>query len=579
MPSKITNNLRILNANQFLNLFSVTQYNIWESGTTYAIGDVVKYGIYKYVANSAGISGAIPPTHTSGVDSDGVVDWLFVEIFFDQNYFENKIYIGMAKTNAWRPDTGAWVATTDYYINDIVQESATYYIALENHTSTGTFATDLAGGLWEEISWQVSFVYEIGDFIEESGSYYLCNADHTSDATTFATDAAYWDASSTEDPITPENDFEHMYKYLDNLISAKKLSGYNASYGIERTDWTGSDAYEAFDPAIDDFTYGTTFFVVTNYLSLGVRRVYKCLDNAGGAISTDEPTGESAGTFRGTDGYLWKYMGKVEDNDFICSSYVPCMYKIADDGSTQWDTQNAAKATSLGNIKVTAAGTGYTNGAGLTISAPDVGADLAVAEVVSTGGVIDYINITNEGSGYIDPPTVTLPAGTGGTIEVVMAPKDGNGANMLKELNARYIIVQTEFDGTEGGYFPTPAIASETDFRQIVLMIDPIDWDGDVCDASHYIGYEHEDYVSTFPAWQTSYGYIVGDAVIESSIRYICNTIHTSDATTFATDAAYWDTAKRQINPGSGTLLYVDNSDVVTRQDAQIEDLKIILKF
>ena len=40
--------------------------------------------------------------------------------------------------------------------------------------------------------------------------------------------------------------------------------------------------------------------------------------------------------------------------------------------------------------------------------------------------------------------------------------------------------------------------------------------------------------------WATTTAYVVGDAVTESGTTYTCITAHTSDATTFATDAANW---------------------------------------
>lgn len=60
-------------------------------------------------------------------------------------------------------------------------------------------------------------------------------------------------------------------------------------------------------------------------------------------------------------------------------------------------------------------GSGYTNGASVTIGAP-TGTDAVQATatiVVDGGGAITGFNITNPGRGYITPPTITLPTGTG----------------------------------------------------------------------------------------------------------------------------------------------------------------------
>lgn len=57
---------------------TVDPIGVWTSGDTYVIGDEIWYGEYQYVATSAGEAGATPPTHTSGISSDDVLDWEYV---------------------------------------------------------------------------------------------------------------------------------------------------------------------------------------------------------------------------------------------------------------------------------------------------------------------------------------------------------------------------------------------------------------------------------------------------------------------------------------------------------------------
>lgn len=54
------------------------QRGLWYSGTAYNIGDYVLSGFKLYQATTAGTSGGLPPIHTGGSVSDGVVTWLFV---------------------------------------------------------------------------------------------------------------------------------------------------------------------------------------------------------------------------------------------------------------------------------------------------------------------------------------------------------------------------------------------------------------------------------------------------------------------------------------------------------------------
>ena len=586
MPSKITNNLRILNANQFLNLFSVYQYSEWVSGVSYTTGDVIRYETNKYIAMSTGVAGATPPTHTSGQASDGNVTWLFIETSFALNFFKNNLYMGIGKSTAWRAYLVASppnYSSGTYAINDVVidtTDSNRYYIAITNHTGSTAPSADSTN--WELMTWVSAASYTEGDIIEYSTLYYIALTTHSGVSTTPNLDSTNWLVIDSETPITPENDFDHMYKYLDNLMVVKKLKGTDVQYAIERNDWTTGTVYDAFDPTIDDFNYSNPFYAIVD--TLGTKRVYKCLDNHGGDASTVAPSSESTGVIRTSDGYLWKYMGRAGNDaldDFISSNYFPVVYKVTDDGSGQYLAQQAAKTNSLSNIKVTAGGSGYDGTSTVTVSAPDIGSDTATASIVLTGDAIDYIELTNVGSGYINTPELTFGgSGSGATAEVVMAPKDGNGSNILKELNARYVVVQTEFISDEGtfaygdNYFP---ISGENDFRQIMILVDPYDWNNDVCTSDYFIGYEHNDWVdpTLFTAFSTGTAYSVGEYVTYNGLHYECTTIHPAGAW----NASHFTQLKEQLDTGSGTLLYIDNSDVVTRTSGQTEDVKIILKF
>lgn len=70
-------------------------------------------------------------------------------------------------------------------------------------------------------------------------------------------------------------------------------------------------------------------------------------------------------------------------------------------------------------VKVNGGGTGYTNGATATFSAPSSGIT-ATGTVSVTGGVITGVNITNPGAGYTSAPTVTVAGGSGATFTVVI---------------------------------------------------------------------------------------------------------------------------------------------------------------
>ena len=61
----------------------------------------------------------------------------------------------------------AWTTTTGYAYGDLVTDSGSYYRCLTTHTS-GTFATDLAAGKWEETGGATDLAYEIATPWDES---------------------------------------------------------------------------------------------------------------------------------------------------------------------------------------------------------------------------------------------------------------------------------------------------------------------------------------------------------------------------------------------------------------------------
>lgn len=83
-----------------------------------------------------------------------------------------------------------------------------------------------------------------------------------------------------------------------------------------------------------------------------------------------------------------------------------------------------------GVASVTLGGTnnssGYTDLDAVTIGAPDIVDGVqAVGHVLETAGVIDSVVITEPGSGYTSPPTVTADTGTQGTLTLTAVLETG----------------------------------------------------------------------------------------------------------------------------------------------------------
>ena len=78
--------------------------------------------------------------------------------------------------------------------------------------------------------------------------------------------------------------------------------------------------------------------------------------------------------------------------------------------------------TSLKSFTITAAGSGYSDDAIVTLSAPDSGTATATASVTVVGGAVTALTVTFPGAGYTSAPTATITdnTGTGATATTVL---------------------------------------------------------------------------------------------------------------------------------------------------------------
>jgi hypothetical protein len=159
----------------------------WTPSTTYKVNDLVKYGGYVYLCNTAHTSAA---TTSLGLENNGtdLVKW---DIF--------------SKGVDWK---GNWSTTVRYKAGDVIKYGGTTYVCNLYHTSASTTSLGLEAdqGKWDYFNQGVEFKgpwqgsspgpavrYKVNDIVKSGGGTYICVINHTS-AALFATDysAARW---------------------------------------------------------------------------------------------------------------------------------------------------------------------------------------------------------------------------------------------------------------------------------------------------------------------------------------------------------------------------------------------------
>ena len=148
----------------------------WTSATRYKLNDLVRYGGYVYVCNTAHVSSATP---NLGLEADASKWTLFSD---------GLVY------------TGTWVTATRYRVNDLVKYGGNIWIATAPHTSDD-FETDelnwesFIEGFQFEDSWNVNSNYQTGDTITYGGYVYVARTNNTGSKPT--ENAADWDVFTT----------------------------------------------------------------------------------------------------------------------------------------------------------------------------------------------------------------------------------------------------------------------------------------------------------------------------------------------------------------------------------------------
>ena len=448
-------------------------------------------------------------------------------------------------------------------------------------------------------------------------------------------------------PPAPANSQSEEIGAYEDMIALKKVSSTDISHGLVRYDWTSGTKYDEYR---DNYSASNTtnvtgvsnFFDGRGYVITDEFKVYKCLKTgmSGGSTvaSTVKPTSVDTANPQVTgDGYMWKFMYSVVASDvikFVTNDFIPVKSigaksavagsgtnggfgsTATDDGSAQWDVENAAVDGAIYHYVVTAAGSGYSNGSSGSFTvdvAVEGDGSGAVATLTFASGSLSSVafkDTSSYGSGYkrASFPTLNstvsgISAGSGATIHAVISPINGHGADPIEELGGNYSIVNSRLEFGEGsGDFPT-----DNDFRRIGLIKNPVQSsDGTISSASSMTA---TNQLTVADASSISVDDLLTDAASESAttakVRVVSKTgnvlktlpvvnaggeyvafansdeVFRNGAGTKTTDVtgSGVSTSHPEMTRFTGQILYVENRGAVSRAADQIEDIKLIIEM
>jgi len=383
--------------------------------------------------------------------------------------------------------------------------------------------------------------------------------------------------------------------------------------------------------------YDSTFYFLTSD-----NRVYKVLDNnAGAAYSGSEPTSESTSPFA-LGGYVLKYIYSVtsaEAAKYLTTDYMPVstdstVSASATDGKIESLVITAGSGQTNGTYYAAVYGDGTSQGTSsgaivrITISGGAIasfGLTAGTDTTIHSAGSGYTYGTVNLGSGYTFSDTGLSSAsaigGTGGAIEVMISPKNGHGYDAVVELGGHYVMSATTLTQAEND-----DITIANDFRQVGIVVDPTTYGTttvatDDTSRQTYI-VKMSSSSGTFEAdekiTQASTG-SVGKVVEWDSIRSLLyfqqerfgdfgtnsttgdntafsganlitggtsgatgtpssttETVTLANSNTVSLTAGY---ANPELQPDSGSIIYLENRKPISRSSDQTEDIKIIIEF
>lgn len=163
-------------------------------------------------------------------------------------------------------------------------------------------------------------------------------------------------------PAVIDSVSEHFSASRNGLF-ATRIDARNSMLVIPRVDWTPSTVYDEYDDSVDlhDISSRKNYYVLVDG-----DKVYKCISNGGGIRSTDKPELETTPIFTTSEGYQWKFLYKLTENqkDFLTKEYLPVVIanKSGDEvEQKQYDVQLNAVDGGLYRIEIDSSGDAYPN--------------------------------------------------------------------------------------------------------------------------------------------------------------------------------------------------------------------------
>lgn len=322
-----------------------------------------------------------------------------------------------------------------------------------------------------------------------------------------------WGLGGVDSPVpAPENNTKGISSDWEDLMSLKKIISTDIYHGIQKETWKSGVKYDAYrhdwdgtrttvyngDSQSVPYPFGISDVKCT--VVTANSQIYMCIkpmvdiDSGETQPSLYSPesgiaVGTNTGIVKCADGYYWKFIAVTSSADLVKFSTryhhpietIPTAVAPANPYYSQWISQENSKAFKGGIyvINVIDKGLGYNGGIAGTRAVVDAETDaefkvigdgigLQCTVIYGSGGTIEDIEITNPGTGYTHAVIQATTSDAPGSFEIIYTPQYGLGVDPVRDVAARYMLINTILDDAEGGKFTI-----ENEYRKIALIYNP----------------------------------------------------------------------------------------------------------
>jgi hypothetical protein len=404
-------------------------------------------------------------------------------------------------------------------------------------------------------------------------------------------------------PPAPETTTQAVdFDYWRDMLGAKIVGAANAQFVCTRRDWTVDVIYDQYDDQNTDLQSSDFYVLDTQETPF---KVYKCLWNNHDARSTVAPSTLGTNVNPGTtaDGYVWQYMYVVgsENARFLTTHWMPV---LRDDGVVNNAVTFVGRLPTAVPLIITSGGSGYNAAVASTstIQGDGAGAELTSNGISIVAGVVTSAILASGGANYTTVNAIGVTqAGVANSavLRAIIPPYPNHGADAVKELGARALMLTVTFEGSEG-----TELSTDNDFRRVGLVANPLDASGNTANATFYrqtynvtfsanTGVLHPDDSVTNITKGSNPTAVVVDVVPGGNSNYI---VRLTDVNPVGEDTPFeaGEIIKNQssgvevtiesvevpeLKAYSGHVLYVNQRTPVTRANNQAEEIKLVLPF